>query len=171
MIIAGPVIAVGWHLYEGARTPDQPILSSRREEPGRLSIAKSVFAVIAGSKPRLRNNRNDGLGDDISLTVKADRYDRVDIQDIPGLLIRSGIEVGVILERGTDQIGHRIQRGLASASLLRPDRAAEWHARAKQPQQHYPTYRYNTYRPPHPLRTVYTRYLRLNVNAGLVKHV
>ena len=60
---------------------------------------------------------------------------------------------------------------LASASLLRPDRAAEWHARAKQPQQHYPTYRYNTYRPPHPLRTVYTRYLRLNVNAGLVKHV
>jgi hypothetical protein len=120
MIIAGPVIAVGWHLYEGARTPDQPILSSRREEPGRLSIAKSVFAVIAGSKPRLRNNRNDGLGDDISLTVKADRYDRVDIQDIPGLLIRPGIEVGVILERGTDQIGHRIQRGLGQCLAAPP---------------------------------------------------
>jgi hypothetical protein len=58
------------------------------------------------------NQRDDRPGDDVPVGVDLDRVDRLDVEDVPGTVERTDVEVGVVLERHADEVADRVLREL-----------------------------------------------------------
>ena len=66
--------------------------------------------MTTGIKIRLRNKRHDRTRDQVPVVTDAKGPDRLDVSDILGLVVRSDPEIGVILDRNTDETGDRVLR-------------------------------------------------------------
>src|SRR5215831_10781657 len=102
-------IRCGGNLDDGTCAPDQAALRiGGRQERGEHGRADAVEARVAREERRLRDDRDDGARDDVPFLRNLDRHDRLDVEDVLGLLERPEVEVGVVLERQADEIADRI---------------------------------------------------------------
>jgi len=76
---------------------------------------------------RLRDDRQDGAGDEIPARVQMERNDGLDVQHVLSFVEWPDVEIGIVLERHADQVGDRILRllGQVFIALLSLDWSGE----------------------------------------------
>ena len=82
-----PVVGRGVELRDRANAPhpstDHLLGQKERRE---LEVSNAEFPILVGSKGRLRNHRHDGARNEVPIRVQAEGKDRLDVQDVLGLL-------------------------------------------------------------------------------------
>jgi len=78
--------------------------------PNSLPVPGTIFGLI--------DDRGDGSGDQVPVLAEADWDDRLDVKDVLGVVARPDAEVGVVLQRKADHVGHRVLGSLGQGGLV-----------------------------------------------------
>src|SRR5262245_3529965 len=128
----------GWKLKGWPSTPNQACLGTKlyrlswRKEKFWREIAETELCVTntraenllscgklpAGEEGRLRDHRKDWAGDQVPILIEVSWIDRLNVEDILGVVRAADIKVRIVLKRQADQIGDGVLRRLAQVFSL-----------------------------------------------------
>jgi hypothetical protein len=77
-----------------------------------LQIANATDPAVFRPQCRLPDHGQDGACDDVPVVADRKRDHRLDVEDILRALLRSEVEIGIVLKRNADQVTDRILRNL-----------------------------------------------------------
>ena len=75
---------------------------------GKCRVANAVIPIGAGCGCRLGDKGDDGPGDQVPFVIQSKGQDRLDVEDVLGLILRPEIEIGVVLKRQAYHAGNGI---------------------------------------------------------------